>query len=162
VEALAAEASCLRDLRHAFGPSDIAERRRHQARIAFLERRLQIVRDIFFAFQMLGHIPRNRFDLCLPSLSSALALRFHVGFSHELFSLQRPRKRKRQRDISILRALVTTGEQYDQVRTTLHEIDSVSWAVVDAQLRNASPTGFTSPGLPRDRRRIRALMRATA
>jgi hypothetical protein len=43
--------------------------------------------------------------------------------------------------------LVATAEQYDDLRTTASEIDTVSGAIVDPQLRNARSNGRDVAGV---------------
>ena len=54
----------------------------------------------------------------------------------------------RHRDVMRLTALVTTSEQHNKLRTPLDEIDSVTWSVINTQLRYPSTHRFHIARIP--------------
>ncbi len=48
----------------------------------------------------------------------------------------------RHRDVTRLAALVTTSKQHNKLRATLDKINSVTWAVINTQLRYTSTHRF--------------------
>jgi hypothetical protein len=79
-----------------------------------------------------------------------------------LSSLNLFRQFESPRDIPILAPLVTAAEQNDSRFAAPDEIHPIARTMIDPHLRHALASGFTSPGLPSERRRIRTVIRARA
>ena len=152
VKALAPKPGRARDRGHALGTRDVAERGSDQRRVAVLERRVEVGRDVGVALEVLGRIPDARLDggflrlLCL--WSSGLPDGSGQG--------------ERGTNVGRLRALVAATEKDDQRFAAPDEIDAISRSVVDPQFGDAFADRFVSPGLPSDRWRMRIRMRARA
>ena len=75
VEALSAKTGLGGDLRHALGPRGIAQRGCDEGRVAVLENRFEVERDIFFRLEVIRRVPRSGFRLFTNSYNSLAKFR---------------------------------------------------------------------------------------
>jgi hypothetical protein len=126
---------------------DHAERMRDEGRVvaAFLQARVEIVGDVVVGFEVGGRIPRPGADLV-----------------HRLLQVEPPEHCVRGANVCLLRRLVAAAEQDHPDRRAPDVVDAIAGAVVDTHLDDREPADFQSPGLPIDRRSMRAWIRRRA
>src|SRR5258705_3484290 len=99
---------------------------------------------------------------------SSLVFRCSAASHRRVFSamaillLKLTRQREGARYITVLGPLVAAAQQNHDDVAAPGEIDAVAGTVIDPHFRHTAAHGFTSPGLPRDKRRMRAVTRARA
>ena len=101
-----------------------------ECRVTVLECGFEIGDDVLVGLQVMCWIPRMRRCRC-----------------HVSFLLQPSREISRPRDVPLLAALVTAGEQYHQSRSAPHEVHAVARSLVNALLRDARTNRPDVPGV---------------
>lgn len=148
IQSLTGQSGIPCEIGHSFGSGNVTQGSTYQAPIAgiFIQASVKVCRHFIVGSQVVYHIPllqRTGFHLLLPFLLSRSQVQGRL-------------------DILGLRTFVSAREKNDQLHAALHEIHTISGAVVNTHFGNPLPHSFAVAQIAQFRTPRRAAMRALA